>query len=63
MRRQEQGIPTVPSRLGLEKKTNPFLRYDDPEVVDKVEQKAGHAMINDCAVFTFLRQWKDREYD
>lgn len=63
MRRQEQGIPTVPSRLGLEKRTNPFLRYDDPEVLDRVEQKAGHAIMNDCAVFTFLRQWKDREYD
>ena len=63
MRRQEQGIPTVPSHLGLEKKTNPFLRYDDPEVVARVEEKAGHAMNTECAVFTFLRQWKDREYD
>jgi hydroxyacylglutathione hydrolase len=53
----------VPSRLGLEKKTNPFLRYDDPEVVAKVEEKAGHAMNSECAVFSFLRQWKDSEYD
>jgi hydroxyacylglutathione hydrolase len=43
--------------------TNPFLRYDDPEVVAQAEQKSGRAMMNDCAVFSFLRQWKDKEYD
>lgn len=25
-----QGLPTIPSYMGLEKKTNPFLRADDP---------------------------------
>lgn len=60
---QERGIPTVPSLLSLEKATNPFLRYDIPAVVARAEQQAGHALDNDCAVFTTLRQWKDRDYD
>lgn len=60
---QEEGIPTVPSSLALEKATNPFLRYDVSGVVARAEQQAGHSLADDCAVFTTLRQWKDRDYD
>lgn len=60
---QEKGIPTVPSLLSLEKATNPFLRFDIPGVVACAEQQAGHPLADDCAVFTTLRQWKDRDYD
>ncbi|HID81191.1 MAG TPA: hydroxyacylglutathione hydrolase [Chromatiales bacterium] len=61
--RSEKGQPTVPSKLALEKQTNPFLRFTLPEVKLIAEQKAGRALQNDCEVFTVLRQWKDREYD
>ena len=30
--RRSEGLPTVPTRLGLELATNPFLRADDPEM-------------------------------
>jgi len=63
MSRQERGIPTVPSSLRMEKRTNPFLRFDDPEVVSVIAERLGHAVHNDCAVFTELRRWKDTEYD
>ncbi len=63
MERQERGIPTVPSFLAQEIATNPFLRFDDPEVVSMVEERLGQEVRNDCAVFTELRRWKDSEYD
>ena len=55
--------PTVPSRLATELATNPFLRTGVAEVKLAAERYAGHALDNSEAVFTTLRQWKDREYD
>jgi len=60
---QEEGIPTVPSRLSLEKATNPFLRIDVPGVIQRAEEHAGRPLTDACSVFTVLRQWKDSEYD
>lgn len=31
-RDREQGIPTIPTQIGLEKRTNPFLGWDRPEL-------------------------------
>ena len=50
---------TLPSTLGEEKATNPFLRWDNPEVIDQASRQAGHALEDDVAVFAALRQWKD----
>ena len=58
-----QGIPTVPSTLEMELKTNPFLRLDDPGVIVAAERKAGRKLESATQVFTVLRQWKDSEYD
>lgn len=63
MEKQEQGIPTVPSTLALELKTNPFLRYRIPAVKQAAEKYVGHALDTDTEVFGAIRQWKDREYD
>jgi hydroxyacylglutathione hydrolase len=60
---QEQGIPTVPSRLDLERQTNPFLRFDVPEVICAAENKAERRLKTGAEVFTVLRRWKDTEYD
>ena len=35
---RERGEPTVPSQLGIEKRTNPFLRCD---ISDEIRQKVG----------------------
>lgn len=50
------GEPTVPSLLGIEKATNPFLRADAPEVAEAV----GLAGADPVAVFTEVRARKDR---
>jgi len=49
----EQGLPTVPSILGVEKKANPFLRADDPQLMKCM----GANTAEEC--FTKLRQAKD----
>lgn len=50
-----QGIPTVPSGLGEEKRTNPFLRADDPAMAKAV----GLAGAEPVAVFAEIRHRKD----
>ena len=56
-----QDKPTLPSTLGLEKATNPFLRCKTPEIIHHIEQKFGVKLpANDeLAVFTAMRKWRD----
>lgn len=55
MAARERGEPTVPSRLGVEKRTNPFLRCDDPAIAAALDAvgAAPHE------VFRTLRARKD----
>ena len=50
---------TVPSLLGIEKATNPFLRFDQPTIVQAAENFAGHSLPDGAAVFSTVRHWKD----
>jgi hydroxyacylglutathione hydrolase len=50
------GKPTVPSTLGLEKKTNPFLRPDSAEI----RKSLGMEKAGDVAVFGEIRARKDK---
>jgi hydroxyacylglutathione hydrolase len=51
-----RGAATVPSLLGVEKRTNPFLRADDPGLARAHGLDAG----DPAAVFGFLRKSKDQ---
>ncbi len=62
-RARSRGEPTVPSSLQLELHTNPFLRTGEPAVIAAAERYAGTRLANAEAVFTAIRNWKDREYD
>lgn len=55
---REQGRPTLPSTISLEKATNPFLRCDQPAVIEAASRHAGHALNDPVSVFAALRQWK-----
>ncbi len=55
--------PTVPSRLSLELKTNPFLRTHLPHVIDRIAETTNKPLKNTTDVFTAMRIWKDTEYD
>ena len=50
-----QGHPTVPSDLGVEKRTNPFLRAD----VDVLQSSIGMAGRDPADVFTEIRKRRD----
>jgi hydroxyacylglutathione hydrolase len=52
--------PTLPSRMSLEIRVNPFLRCDSPAVRAAAEARAGRALEGDAEVFATLRAWKDR---
>ena len=53
------GVPTLPSTIGLELRTNPFLRCTAPAVVEAVHGRAGRALPSAVDVFAELRRWKD----
>jgi hydroxyacylglutathione hydrolase len=58
-RLREAGKPTVPSRLGEEKATNPFLRCTEPAVVDSVNKYLGTRVSDPVRVFAAIREWKN----
>jgi hydroxyacylglutathione hydrolase len=51
-----RGEPTVPDLLGLEKRTNPFLRWDDPAI----RKGLGMEGASDAEVLAEIRTRKDR---
>lgn len=57
---REQNRPSLPSSIGLEKRINPFLRVDQPTVVQQTRIHAGRELGTPLEVFTELRCWKDR---
>lgn len=54
------GRPTLPSTIALEKLTNPFLRCEEPKVMQSVRRYSGKALLTPVEVFAALRQWKDK---
>ncbi len=53
------GLPTLPSTIGLEKATNPFLRCNEPTIIQAVQQQENIKETSELAVFSALRRWKD----
>jgi hydroxyacylglutathione hydrolase len=56
---REQGRPTLPSTVGLEKRVNPFLRCRHEDVKSSAERRAGRELPTAVAVFAEIRSWKD----
>ena len=55
---RKNNIPTLPSTLLIELKTNPFLRADKNNVQSIISKKFKTG-INEKEIFSALRQWKD----
>jgi hydroxyacylglutathione hydrolase len=51
--------PTVPSTLSLELKTNPFLRCNEPELLESLRSQGRLQGESGAAVFAAVRGWKD----
>ncbi|WXL27580.1 hydroxyacylglutathione hydrolase [Ectopseudomonas mendocina] len=56
---REEGKISLPSTIGLEKATNPFLRCSEPEIIASITQQKGLEAESPVAVFAALRAWKD----
>ena len=57
--RRAQGLPTLPSSIGLERQINPFLRCETPEVMAAARAQ-GAAGEDAVSVLAALREWKNR---
>jgi len=57
---REAGTPTVPSTIGEERATNPFLRCDVPAVRARAERESPGAGASTVTTFAALRTWKNR---
>jgi hydroxyacylglutathione hydrolase len=57
--KRERHIPTVPSSIGLEKKTNPFLRIRESAVVRNLQLQNKLQGSDAVAAFAALREWKN----
>ena len=59
-RLRDAGQPTLPSTLGEEKATNPFLRCREPAVVESANKYLGARIADPARVFAAIRDWKNR---
>lgn len=54
-----RGEPTVPSDIGLELATNPFLRCTESDLIDSLASQGRLEGTSPAEVFTTVRGWKD----
>ena len=52
--------PSLPVDLGTEKRSNPFLRVDEPALQAALERETGTPLPGHVERFAALRAWKDR---
>lgn len=50
---------TLPSTIGEERRTNPFLRAAEPQLHHAAEAHWGESLPDEVACFAALRRWKD----
>jgi len=56
---RNSGRPTLPSTIGREKMTNPFLRCLQPAVIASANKYLGARLNDPVQVFAAIRQWKN----
>ena len=59
----KNGFYTIPSALENELKVNPFLRFDEKDIKNSVQNHFNKKISSDAQVFKYTREWKDNEYD
>jgi hydroxyacylglutathione hydrolase len=55
-----EGAISLPSTIGIERTTNPFLRSQAPDVIHAINQREGASERSAVEVFAALRAWKDK---
>ena len=59
----KNGFYTIPSVLENELKINPFLRFDNTNIITAVQKHFNVTTNNEAEIFKYTREWKDNEYD
>jgi hydroxyacylglutathione hydrolase len=59
--KRAEGRATVPSTIGEERATNPFLRWDSDELRTNVEQAWGESFTEPAEIFAATRRLKDKK--
>jgi hydroxyacylglutathione hydrolase len=59
-RLRDAGKPSLPSTLGEERATNPFLRCAEPVVVESANKYLGGRVADPVRVFAAIREWKNK---
>ena len=57
---RDQGLPTVPTTIDLEKATNPFMRSQIASVKLAAERHSGQPLPGPAEVLGAIRRWKDQ---
>ncbi|MGH8800704.1 MAG: hydroxyacylglutathione hydrolase C-terminal domain-containing protein, partial [Casimicrobiaceae bacterium] len=57
--KRERNEPTLPSTIGDERATNPFLRANLSSLAESASAHAGCVLSSPLEVFAELRRWKD----
>lgn len=58
-RQRERGEPTLPSSIEIERKVNPFLRCEVPDVIAAAKDHGASNHASEAEVLAALRQWKN----
>ena len=58
-KKRQLGLPTIPSRIGLEKTINPFLRCENIELINHLQNQLASPLLAGVATFSALRTYKD----
>ena len=56
---RNRGVPSLPTTIGLEKATNPFIRASERGIRLKAEALTGQSLSADSEVFAVIRRYKD----
>jgi len=56
---RQNNLPTLPTNIATEKACNPFLRCQQPEIINCVNRHSGKTLSEPVEVFTELREWKN----
>lgn len=57
---RSRGVSTVPSTMGEEKETNPFLRWESKELKETLKRDHPNLAMNPVSVFAQVRKLKDQ---
>jgi hydroxyacylglutathione hydrolase len=56
---RDRDLPTLPSTIGQEKSTNPFVRCLEPAVIASASKFAGKQLADPVSVLAAIREWKN----